>query len=61
MKVLKNNKTKVKIICSEHGVFEQKPNSHLNGNGCPHCAQEEKGCQRPAGHVFSRVPALEGT
>lgn len=29
--------TKVKIICPEHGVFEQTPNSHLRGNGCPKC------------------------
>jgi hypothetical protein len=28
---------KVKIICSQHGVFEQDPNSHLNGRGCPNC------------------------
>ena len=27
----------VKIICKEHGVFEQKPNHHLNGQGCPIC------------------------
>ena len=42
-----NSKTKVKIICHIHGVFEQKPNSHLIGNnnsknilgnGCPGCA-----------------------
>ena len=25
---------KVKIICKEHGDFEQKPNSHLTGYGC---------------------------
>ena len=29
--------TKVKIICKEHGMFEQTPNSHLNGNGCRYC------------------------
>ena len=35
----KNNKIKVKIICPKpnHGAFFQKPNSHLNGNGCPKC------------------------
>ena len=33
----KNARTKVKIVCPEHGVFEQKPNSHLSGNGCPLC------------------------
>lgn len=24
-----NNKTKIKIICKEHGVFKQRPDSHL--------------------------------
>lgn len=33
----KNNKTKVKIICPEHGVFEQRPDNHLH-HGCPKCA-----------------------
>lgn len=28
----------VKIICPEHGVFEQVPHSHLKGAGCPICA-----------------------
>lgn len=32
-----NNKTKIKIICPEHGIFEQRPTNHLNGNGCPNC------------------------
>ena len=32
-----NAHTKVCIICPEHGEFWQKPNSHLNGNGCPIC------------------------
>ena len=32
-----NYHTKVKIICPEHGVFEQKPDNHLNGNGCFKC------------------------
>ena len=33
-----NSQTKVKIICPEHGEFWQKPNSHLMGQGCPHCS-----------------------
>jgi hypothetical protein len=28
---------KVKIICPEHGIFEQKPNNHLMGKGCKKC------------------------
>ena len=38
----KNSHTKVKIICTEHGVFEQTPNSHKRGNGCPKCAGKQK-------------------
>jgi len=37
-----NNKTKIKIICSEHGIFEQAPINHLNGNGCPKCVGKNK-------------------
>jgi very-short-patch-repair endonuclease len=38
-----NNKTKIKIICPIHGVFEQTPNNHLNvGNGCPFCSNNKK-------------------
>ena len=34
-----NNYTKVKIKCNNCGlIFEQKPNDHLNGSGCPNCA-----------------------
>ncbi len=32
-----NSKTKVKIICPIHGMFEQTPNNHLSGNGCNKC------------------------
>ncbi len=32
-----NSKSKVIIICPEHGIFEQKPNGHINGQGCPRC------------------------
>lgn len=33
----KNNRTKIDIICSEHGMFEQSPGGHLMGQGCPTC------------------------
>jgi len=32
-----NNRTKVTITCPEHGDFEQAPDSHLAGKGCPRC------------------------
>ena len=37
-----NNKTKVKIICKEHGVFEQRPDNHIQGNNCPICGNIAK-------------------
>lgn len=33
------NKKKVDIICSIHGVFSQRCDTHLAGHGCPHCAK----------------------
>jgi very-short-patch-repair endonuclease len=32
-----NSKTKVCIICPEHGEFQQTPNDHLQGKGCKKC------------------------
>ena len=32
------NDIKVKIICPEHGIFEQTPNNHKSGQGCRKCA-----------------------
>lgn len=32
-----NSRTKVKIICNEHGVFEQNPRGHLVGQKCIKC------------------------
>jgi len=29
----------VKIICREHGEFEQKPTKHLSGHGCKTCGE----------------------
>jgi very-short-patch-repair endonuclease len=33
----KNLRSKVKIICPVHGVFEQKADAHKDGNGCFRC------------------------
>ena len=32
-----NAKTKISIICPIHGIFEQTPDQHLRGAGCPIC------------------------
>ena len=39
----KNNRTKVCIICKEHGEFWQRPDKHiLRRQGCPHCSGNAK-------------------
>ncbi len=30
--------TKITIICPEHGEYEQVPESHYAGSGCPNCS-----------------------
>ena len=37
----RNSKTKIKIICSDHGIFCQSPDAHLHGQGCPRCKGEK--------------------
>ena len=34
-----DTRTKIKIVCPKHGIFHQRSNSHLSGNGCPACKQ----------------------
>ncbi|MCK9415471.1 hypothetical protein M0Q97_02285 [Candidatus Dojkabacteria bacterium] len=34
--------TKLIITCPEHGDFEQTPNNHLAGKGCPQCSNNGK-------------------
>jgi hypothetical protein len=36
-----NQKEAVKIICDKHGVFEQTPDSHKKGIGCPRCGYDK--------------------
>lgn len=33
---------KVKIICQEHGEFEQRASAHSSGQGCPECKLEKR-------------------
>jgi len=35
-----NKEAPVTITCPMHGDFQQSPNKHLQGNGCPQCAME---------------------
>jgi Zn finger protein HypA/HybF involved in hydrogenase expression len=37
-----NALTKVTVICPRHGEFNQLPNHHLSGKGCPSCSHMKK-------------------
>lgn len=37
-----NNQTILKIVCGEHGEFEQRAVDHLRGKGCPKCGIESR-------------------
>jgi Zn finger protein HypA/HybF involved in hydrogenase expression len=37
-----NNITPINILCKDHGLFKQYPNSHLKGVGCPKCSGNRK-------------------
>ena len=34
-------KIKIKINCKKHGIFEEIPEKHLSGLGCPTCRIDE--------------------
>jgi len=36
--IYKRSNKKIDITCKEHGLFQQTPNKHLQGQGCPICA-----------------------
>ena len=40
--IYKGSKIPLTIICPIHGRFEQKPNGHLRGQGCPECAKKQR-------------------
>lgn len=39
--VFKNDKTNVIITCKKHGNFEQRPDTHKAGGGCPTCSNSK--------------------
>ncbi|EFC1962011.1 DUF723 domain-containing protein [Escherichia coli] len=46
-----NMRTPVKIVCPEHGVFEQYPENHLyQRNGCPECYDLRRGQSQALTH-----------
>lgn len=41
-----NDRTKIKVICPKHGLFETRPNDLKNNHGCPFCGNERKNRDR---------------
>ena len=40
---INGGKSKIDIICKEHGIFEQRVSNHINiGDGCPKCSGKGK-------------------
>jgi hypothetical protein len=48
-----SSKNKVTIICKKHGEFQQKPNGHLGGQGCPVCGGLESKRERDINEFLS--------
>ena len=48
-------KQKVEIICREHGVFPQTPDSHLRGAGCPKCQGNKQKDTKQCAEDFKKV------
>jgi hypothetical protein len=40
--IFKNTKTKVEIVCNDHGSFYQPPGNHMMGQQCPSCSGRPK-------------------
>ena len=57
-----NNHTKVCIICPKHGEFEQSPNGHLKGSGCPNCSFKDTGdrCRSSLDEFIKKARKLHG-
>ena len=48
-------KIKVTIVCPIHGAFEQTPDSHLRGQGCPSCADSGFNIAKPAYLYYLKI------
>ena len=65
-----NSRTKVCIICPEHGEFWQTPNTHLKGSKCPKCANIQNGdrirdnaesfIKNPNNDVYTDIDHIDG-
>jgi hypothetical protein len=57
---LSNTYTKVKIICSIHGEFEQKPVFHLEGHACQKCGIEKSRVKSSTEEFIEKARKVHG-
>lgn len=57
-----NGKTKVKIACRTHGIFEQLPNNHLRVGGCAKCGANRRGfkCRSTKSRFIQQAKSVHG-
>lgn len=55
--------TKVTILCPLHGAYEQRPNRHLSGDGCPVCGDARSGAAKTndTQHFINQATIVHGT
>lgn len=54
-----NTKTKVRIVCPEHGEFQQTPGNHMFGQGCSRCGDKRVSAFR-SGNTDNFVSRAKG-
>lgn len=54
-----NAKTEIKIGCKQHGNFNQTPDSHLRGSGCPGCAEYGFNTDLPAILYYLKIKHVD--
>lgn len=55
-----SSSSKVKIVCPEHGVFEQTPAMHLFGNGCPKCGRAKANSYKTTSTFIKDAQSIHG-
>jgi hypothetical protein len=54
------SKSKVEILCKEHGPFLQTPKAHMQGQGCPECRLSKLGRSLSLDEFKQRVSDIHG-
>ena len=55
-----NSRTKINIICPEHGLWLQQANAHLQGQGCLYCGKILQGGKFTTDKFIEKAKAIHG-